>query len=380
MRVLFVNTREDAEQHPGGDNVQMQKTQESLASLGVEVIVRSPATLTALPPFDLAHLFNMQMPQAAVRLLTALQPLGTPILLSPIYWDMLAHWADTAVNTHPRWRTLAHRVGKVRAQTIYIRWQRLKEPLFRRWRDQRRLLRQAERVLPNSQAEADLLQAVFVPGKSFMQRVTVVPNGIDPTLYRELPTPSAAFVAKYGVRDFVLQVGSVNPTKNQLGLIEALYDLPVPLVFIGKPLTERMDYYAACQARGAERGNVLFLDRVAYEELPAIYALAAVHVLPSWRETPGLVSLEAAAAGCKVVTTSIGSTTDYFGDLAWYCHPGDPASVRRAVVAALQTPPSPLLRQRVLQQYTWEQAGVATLTAYQQALATRERRNAHESA
>lgn len=374
MRVLFVNTREDAEQHPGGDNVQMQKTQSALESLGVEGFVRSPAELDGLPPFDLAHLFNMQTPESTARVFAALRPLGKPILLSSIYWDMLEHWADTAVNTHPRWSALARRLGKVRMQTLYIQWQRLKEPFFRRWRYQRRLLQQADRVLPNSQAEADLLQEAFLLGKTFMQRVTVAPNGIDPTLYRELPVPSASFVEKYGVRDFVLQVGSVNPTKNQLGLIEALYDLPIPLVFIGKPLTERMDYYADCQARGAERGNVLFLDRVAYEELPAIYALAAVHVLPSWRETPGLVSLEAAAAGCKVVTTSIGSTTDYFGDLAWYCHPGDPASVRCAVVAALEAPSSPLLRQRVLQQYTWEQAGIATLNAYRQALAARDQK------
>lgn len=372
MRVLFVNTREDAEQHPGGDNVQMQKTQQALVSLGVEVIVSSLAALTALPPFDLAHLFNIQMPQSAMRALVALQPLGKPILLSSIYWDMLAQWADTAVNTHPRWRTLAQRFGKARTQAVYIRWQRLKEPLFSRWRSQRHLLQQADRVLPNSQAEADLLQKSFLLPKTFRQRVTIVPNGIDPALYHELPAPSAAFVEKYGVRNFVLQVGSINPTKNQLGLIEALYDLPIPLVFIGKPLSERMDYYAACQARGAERGNVLFLDRVAHEELPAIYALAAVHALPSWRETPGLVSLEAAAAGCKVVTTSIGSTADYFGNLAWYCHPGDPASIRRAVLAALEAPRSLLLRQRVLQQYTWEQAGMATLSAYHQTLATKK--------
>ncbi|NJN99630.1 MAG: glycosyltransferase [Anaerolineales bacterium] len=173
---------------------------------------------------------------------------------------------------------------------------------------------------------------------------------------------------KYGLRDFVLEVGVISPVKNQLGLIEALYDLPVPLVFIGQPVAAMPEYAEMCRQRGAQRGNVIFIDRMPHEELPGIYALAAVHALPSWRETPGLASLEAAAAGCRIVTTSIGSTYDYFGDHAWYCYPDDYPSMRRAVEAALQTPPSPTLRQHVLNQFTWQRAGEATLRSYQIAL------------
>jgi len=202
----------------------------------------------------------------------------------------------------------------------------------------------------------------------FYEKADVIPNAIDTRLYESLPAPSEIFFRTYDIRDFVLEVGTIYPVKNQLELIEALFDLPVPLVFVGQTLDAFADYANACRARAAQRGNVYFIDHLPYEELPGIYALAGVHALPSWRETPGLVSLEAAAAGCRIVTTSIGSTRDYFGDLVWYCAPDDRASIRTAIEAALQAKPSTALRQRVLSEYTWERTAQATLASYQKVL------------
>ncbi len=203
--------------------------------------------------------------------------------------------------------------------------------------------------------------------------MAVVPNAIDTDLYAQLPEPSQAFVQQHGVRDFILQVGTINPVKNQLGLIEALYDLPIPLVFIGPQQPAYQEYGALCKERGAQRGRVVFIDQLPHSQLPGIYATARVHALPSWRETPGLVSLEAAAAGCRVVTTAIGSTHDYFGDQAWYCYPDDQASIRKAVEQALAAPRPDALRQRVLTEFTWQKAAQATLNAYQQVLTSRSK-------
>jgi glycosyltransferase involved in cell wall biosynthesis len=199
--------------------------------------------------------------------------------------------------------------------------------------------------------------------------VDIVPNGIDIDLYQDLPKPNQAFIEQYGMRDFVLEVGMISPVKNQLGLIEATFDLPVPLVFIGQIHPAFQEYGDACKARGLQRGNVIFIDRLPHDELPGIYALAAVHALPSWRETPGLVSLEAASAGCRIVSTSIGSAIDYFGEHAWYCEPDDLSSIRKAVEGALRSPASSDLRQRVLEEYNWQRAGEATLVAYKKAMA-----------
>jgi glycosyltransferase involved in cell wall biosynthesis len=371
MRVLFINSRSDALRSPGGDTVQVQKTQAALESLGVSVEVRAADDLLALPEVDLAHIFNIQEPEPAWAALQRLEGAGVPVVLSPIYWDMLAYWYEMAVTSIPLWRGLAGVLGKRTVRRIYLSWQRMKNPSRPDWQTQRRLLLQARRSLPNSQSEADLLQRFFKLGADFQQKVAVVPNAIDTDLYETPPAPSREFEQQYGLRDFVLQVGTLNPVKNQLGLIEALYDHPVPLVFIGPQQPAYLDYGLLCRQRGAERGRVIFIDQLPHDRLPGLYALAAVHALPSWRETPGLVSLEAAAAGCRVVTTSIGSTRDYFGDQAWYCYPDDRASIRRAVEQALAAPRTDALRRRVLAEYTWGKAAQATLNAYQQVLTGR---------
>lgn len=368
MRVLFINSRPDAEQYPGGDTIQAHKTQAALTAIGVHVEVRGPYDLDNLPPYDLAHVFNIQQPEPAWAAFQQLAKQRIPVVLSPIYWDMMAHWFEMASTERKRWQQMVGLVGKNRTRQLYLRWQRAKSPANTHWRLQRRLLAEARRVLPNSQAEADLLQQSFAFTAQFQKKIDVVPNAIDTTLYEKHLAPSELFYQHYGLQDFVLQVGTIYPVKNQLALIEALYDLPVPLVFVGKVLEPFADYAAACKARAAERGNVLFLDHVPHEELPGIYALAAVHALPSWRETPGLVSLEAAVAGCRIVTTSIGSTRDYFGDEAWYCSPDDLGSIRRAVENALNNQPSTILRQRILNEYTWHCTAESTLASYQKVL------------
>jgi len=368
MRVLFVNGREDSSENPGGDTIQMLKTKTELENIGVEVEERLIHELDNLPIFDIAHIFNIQMPQSSWLAFEKIKENKIPIVLSSIYWDMYDHWFEMASTTVLHWQLLSKFAGKTRAQKLYANWQQQKAPNTTQWQIQKRLLEQARRVLPNSLSEAKLLQKSFHLSDDFLQKVDAIPNGIDPDLFQTQPEPNLAFFEKYGVKNFVLQVGTIHPVKNQAGLITALFDVQIPIVFIGKVQTEWVEYAEHCKNLGSKRGNVLFIDRVPHEDLPGIYALASVHALPSWRETPGLVSLEAGAAGCRIVTTEIGSTYDYFEDLAWYCNPIDNNSIKRAIIEALQAPASSELRERVLSKYSWQRAAEATLAAYEKVL------------
>lgn len=367
MRVLFVNSRPDADENPGGDTVQLRETRAQLERLGVAVQVVAPAAVASAAPFDVAHVFNLQMPETGALVFDKLRQRGRPIVFSPIYWDTYAYWFETAASL-PRWQWLAHVVGPERARAVYVGWQRAKRRGSDVWRTQQRLLCQAARLLPNSSTEAALLIDTFALPQEHRGRCDVVPNGIDPSLFEAAPA-GPSFAEVHGVRDFVLQVGTVSPVKNQLGLIEALFDLPVPLVFVGHTPPAMASYANRCRERGAERGRVLFIDHLPAEALPGVYADAAVHVLPSWRETPGLVSLEAAACGCRIVSTSLGSAPEYFGEHAWYCYPADRQSILTAVQAALGAPRTPALRRHVLDNFTWRHAARATMAAYDRALA-----------
>ena len=104
------------------------------------------------------------------------------------------------------------------------------------------------------------------------------------------------------------------------------------------------------------------------EELFTAYSNAKVHVLPSYFETTGLSSLEAAVMGCNIVVTDKGDTRDYFGDDAWYCDPDSVESIRNAVDAAYKAPFNEAFRERILRDFTWERAAEETLAAYKQVL------------
>ncbi|HET7009528.1 MAG TPA: glycosyltransferase, partial [Anaerolineales bacterium] len=371
MKVLFINSRPNAAQIPGGDTVQMWKSREALDKLGVDVeSVGAEALEGPLPACDLAHLFNLQDAQPAWALMERLQKAGIPVVLSPIYWDMTPFWYENASTGSGPWARITRLLGKRVTANLYSRWQRTKAPGSGAWRSQRRLLQTAQRVQPNSRSETALLRRLFGLGRGFEAKVDVVPNAVDPILEGKA-AGGESIARRLEYRDFILEVGTIYPVKNQLGLIEALFDLPVPIVFVGQMMEAYADYAAACRSAASRRGNVIFLEHLPHEQLPEVYRSAAVHALPSWRETPGLVSLEAAAAGCKIVSTSIGSARDYFGDEAWYCHPSDPASIRTAVEVALAAPRTPALEQRVKKEFTWERTAEAMLASYRKVLHAR---------
>jgi glycosyltransferase involved in cell wall biosynthesis len=159
-------------------------------------------------------------------------------------------------------------------------------------------------------------------------------------------------------------VGRIEPHKNQLGLIEALRGAGLPLVIAGNDHPDHTEYAEACRRAGS--GWVRFVGPVPHgsPELADLYAGARVHVVASWFETTGLVSLEAALSGCSIVSTSRGHAREYLDRFATYCDPGRPDSVLAAVRQAWAAPPSPELRQRILDRYTWSHVAEATVAAY----------------
>jgi glycosyltransferase involved in cell wall biosynthesis len=371
MRILMVG-RKDVNSVPGGDSVQMRETKAGLERLGVEVTTATIDTLPALSSFDILHVFNLDQLESVLLAQKASLRKAPPIVLSTIYWNHTGHWFDEAVSAHKSWRLIHRSLGNERSRRFYEGWQQLK---LRRgkcgWKLRRHLSIPAQ-LLPNSELEVDHLKTVFGRNSIPAKKVTIVPNGVRRELFDPKPMPNRLFSEQYGLKNFILQVARIQAAKNQLGLIEALFDLPAPIVFIGQPSPYEAEYVNRCYARARARGNVHFLGSRSPQELAGIYALAAVHALPSWRETPGLASLEAAAAGCRIVSTEVGSAREYFGSLAWYCDPRDPVNIRRAVMQAMKSPPSGELRERILESYTWDMAAKVTLEAYARILESGE--------
>jgi glycosyltransferase involved in cell wall biosynthesis len=218
----------------------------------------------------------------------------------------------------------------------------------------------AEAILVSGGEEARVLKAAF----SNLSPVVDVPLGFTRPRDASAVGPEP-FVEAYGVRDFVLCVGRLESRKNQLMLLYALRNDDVPVVLVNTP-THQPEYEAMCGMM-KRRGKTITTGRISEDLLLSAYAAAKVHALPSWYELPGLVTLEAAWQGCNVVASDWGTIRDYLGEDISYCDPGDPVSVRRAVLEALERPRTNSLRGRV-ESFTWQREADRVAQVYEQAV------------
>ena len=85
------------------------------------------------------------------------------------------------------------------------------------------------------------------------------------------------------------------------------------MVIAGDDHPHHPGYAEQCRDEGD--GWVTFAGQVPHDStaLADLYQGARVHILPSWFETTGLVSLEAALSGCSVVSTERGHAEEYLG-------------------------------------------------------------------
>ena len=72
--------------------------------------------------------------------------------------------------------------------------------------------------------------------------------------------------------------------------------------------------------------------------------------------------------GCNLVITEKGDTREYFENFAFYCDPYSVDSIREAIIKAYQTPVNQALRERIMNNFTWDKAAEKTLEGYRKIL------------
>jgi glycosyltransferase involved in cell wall biosynthesis len=318
MRILF-NTYSVAFDCPGGGEVQLIKSREALERAGVQVLLYD-IWHPQFDKVDAVHYFSVQ--GGSSSFCAYAKQRGLPLLISPIIWL-------TEENVHEM-------------------------PLA----EIRYLLGISDLILPNSKTEADQLFNFFSldPGK-----FVVTHNGIDETFSERVP--GDLFKEHFGQKEpFVLNVANLESRKNQLALIRAMRGLGIDLVLLGN--VRFSSYFEECMKEGAD--FVRYLGYVDHDSdlLKSAYAACETFVLPSTLETPGLAALEAAASGAKLVVTSVGSTQEYFKDMATYVDPRSVLDIRQGVVKSLKEPKNDWLRSYVLENFTWNHTAARLTEAY----------------
>jgi glycosyltransferase involved in cell wall biosynthesis len=188
----------------------------------------------------------------------------------------------------------------------------------------KRAVRRADAFICISQATRDDLVEHFPETSG---RTHVTPLAADPSFAKKRKGKDLG-------KPYVLAVGTLEPRKNLVRLIEAWGRLPQDtrdshvLALVGPT---GWDVDATLAAADARADDVRLLGFVDDEELAELYAGCACFAYPSLYEGFGLPVLEAMAAGAPVITSNVSSLPEVAGDGALLVDPLDVGAMADAL-------------------------------------------------
>ena len=224
----------------------------------------------------------------------------------------------------------------------------------------------AKRILTiSNSSKDDIIKLYHVPE----DRVIVTYPGVKQAA--QINSSMEKLKEKYTILgEFILFVGTLQPRKNIVRLIEAYSKLvaqskKVPqLVIVGKKGWLYEDILSAPKRFGVEKG-VIFLEFVPDSDLALLYRNALCFVLRSLYEGFGLPILEAMRYGCPVVTSNVSSLPEAAGDAAVYIDPNnteDIAQKLKLVISDLKLREELIEKgKKQVQKFSWEKAAKETL-------------------
>ncbi len=228
---------------------------------------------------------------------------------------------DLSVLLHPQW----HPADRVR------RYERAFDAAVRR----------AVHIIVDSHSvRRELLQWSGLPES----RVSTVYCGVAE---RFRPPSSAAVAAvrhKYRLpQQYFLCVGTIEPRKNLLMLLQAYCQLPAALrercgLVLCGPWGWKSEPERTFYDQTARHGGVRHLGYVADEDLPALYGGAAALLYPSHYEGFGLPPLEMMACGGAAIVSTADAVREVAGPCAPAIHPNDPDGWLEAMRRTIEEP------------------------------------------
>lgn len=245
----------------------------------------------------------------------------------------------------------------------------------------RRTARHAARIIAISEySRRDIVRTYDIDPEI----ITVTPIAPPPNLAHVTNEMALKQVRQtYGIEgDYILSLGSIQPRKNLVRLIEA-YSLLRRMQPEGKlpqlVLAGKRGWLDRETMRAAEReeagGGIRFTGYVADEHLSALYSGATCFVYASYFEGFGLPVLEAMKCGAPVVAGNRTSIPEVAGEAALLFDPFDVHSLVEALKLVLNDSQyRAKLSARGLEranEFSWKKTARLTLDVYEKAAATR---------
>ncbi|MEO6651718.1 MAG: glycosyltransferase family 4 protein [Ilumatobacteraceae bacterium] len=206
-----------------------------------------------------------------------------------------------------------------------------------------------------------------------LDRMRLVPVGVDPDLFRPDPT-----VARVPGRLITTASADV-ALKGLAFLVEAMAKLrtdgiDISLTIIGKPKPGKsmdlIDEYGLAP-------HIDFVSGVTDERIVELYSEAELAVVPSLYEGFSLPAIEAMCSGTPLVATDGGAlpeVTGSDGETVFRCRKGDAGDLAATIRSALADPEArdrigAAGRQRVMERWTWRRCAELTVEQYREVLA-----------
>ena len=226
----------------------------------------------------------------------------------------------------------------------------------------------------------------------FSRRDVIETYGIDPERVAVTPAAAAAHFrpvtnetdlrrirATYGIEgDYVLALGSIQPRKNLVRLINAYSSLRKQRQNIAMPrlvIAGKRGWLEGETMRAAELSaaahDIRFIGYVVEANLPALFSGAICFAYPSYFEGFGLSVLEAMQCGTPVIAGNRTSLPEVAGDAAVLVDPFDETAIAEALRSLVENPDRRAdLRVKGLERakrFSWQQTARLTLQAYERA-------------
>jgi len=170
--------------------------------------------------------------------------------------------------------------------------------------------------------------------KTDPSKIEVVYQSCHPAFREKCSDENLSLVStKYQLpENFILNVGTIEERKNALLIAKALKDIApeIKLVLIGKETKYATQIRTFLKEAQLEH-RVVFLQNVAFKDLPAIYQLAKVFVYPSEFEGFGIPVLEALCSGIPVIAANGSCLEEAGGPESIYIAPEDVNGLAKAI-------------------------------------------------
>lgn len=230
-------------------------------------------------------------------------------------------------------------------------------------------LKKAERIIAVSQTTKWDIIKIF---EIHHEKIGVIYEGVEK---EEVDKEERKKIReKYNLKkNFILFIGTLEPRKNIVNLIEAFLQLikdkelkeKIELVLVGKKGWKYKEIFEKLK----EAENIKYLGYLSSQEKFALLKEAEIFVFPCLYEGFGLPILEAMSLGIPVITSNLSSMPEVGGKAAIYIDPKDTNEITEALRKILQ---DEFLRERLKEEgmiraakFSWKKCAQETIKFYQ---------------